>query len=58
MSLQTRLSALITAIGADVKSLNTSVTTLTARPQYVVLGPTDPIPGGTPANSVILRKLT
>lgn len=54
MSLQTRLSALITAMGADIKTLTTAVN---AKATIVVIESTDSAPpGGTPAGTIVLKK--
>lgn len=48
MSLQSRLASFITAVGTDVKALQ-------GRTQTLVLPTGDPVPGGTPAGTVIVR---
>lgn len=56
MSVQSRLASLITAIGADVKSLTTLVNT---KASIVVINSTDTAPpGGTPAGTIVLKKRT
>lgn len=55
MSLQTRLSSLITAIGADVKSLNTKVD---AAPGNAIVWKTgDPTPSPVPSGARYIFNL-
>jgi len=54
MALQTRILALINAIGSDVKSLQAQITA--KGPNILVLNVGDAVPGGTPAGTIILRR--
>ncbi len=52
--MQSRLASLITAIGADVKTLTTAVN---SKATIVVINSTDTAPpGGTPAGTIVLKK--
>lgn len=55
MSLKTRLEAVFTAIGTDVKAINTDVTALKARTKVVAVPVGDALPGGTTNGDIVVR---
>ena len=44
-----RVEALAQRVGQEIKTVRGEI------PSLLVLGPTDPVPGGTPAGTIILR---
>lgn len=55
MSLVSRLTAVFTAIGTDVKTINTNVTALQARTKVIAVPVGDALPPGTANGDIVVR---